>query len=334
MPRLRRSDPNDPGIERIRRGKGFSYHNGRGTIRNEPELERIRALAIPPAWTDVWISPDELGHIQAVGTDAAGRRQYLYHEQWRRNRDREKFKRLVRFAESLPAARDALFADLKLRGLVRERVMACAVRLLDIGTFRVGGEVYEEENETFGLATLRKRHVRIRGEGIVFEYVAKGGAEHSQVIQDAAVVATVRALKRRRGPADDPLLAYRTGRSDWHDVTSAQVNDWLKGLLGDDYSAKDFRTWNATVLAAVRLAGRAEEGDRKAAVTTTIEEVADMLGNTPAVCRESYIDPRVIKRYERGETIAPDLKRIARRRTPDRFAERSEIEASVVRLIS
>ena len=334
MPRLRRSDPADTGIERIRRGKGFSYSNGRGTIRDEQVLERIRALAIPPAWTDVWICADELGHLQAVGTDAAGRRQYLYHEQWRRNRDREKFKRLIEFAEVLPPAREALIADLRLRGLVRERVMACAVRLLDIGTFRVGGEVYEEENETFGLATLRKRHVGIRGEGIIFEYVAKGGVERSQVIEDRSVVPTVRALKRRRGSPDDPLLAYRTGRSDWHDVTSAQINEWLKGLLGGDYSAKDFRTWNATVLAAVRLAAHADEDDRRAAVNTMIEEVAALLGNTPAVCRDSYIDPRVIKRFERGRTVAPELKRIASRRKHDRFAERTEIEAAVVGLIS
>ena len=303
-------------------------------VRDEQELERIRALAIPPAWTDVWVCADELGHIQAVGTDAAGRRQYLYHPAWREQRDREKFKRLPEFAKALIPARKALAADLALKGLVRERVMACAIRLLDIGTFRVGGEDYAEENESYGLATLEKRHITVSAGGIDFQFVAKGGIEQSQRIEDRLVLPTLLALKRRRGKPTDPLLAYRVGKGDWHDVSSAEINQWLKDLVGPDYSAKDFRTWNGTVLAAIKLAGRADAPDRAKAVTAAIEEVAEILGNTPAVCRASYVDPRVIARYKRGQTIEASLKRLARQGTSRDFADRTEIERAVVRLIS
>ena len=335
MTRTRRSDPGSPGIKRIRRGRGFSYEDASGApLRDEAELDRIRALAIPPAWADVWICDDDRGHIQAVGTDAAGRRQYLYHDAWRAQRDRAKFKRLPDFAAALPAAREALVADLKLRGLVRERVMACSVRLLDIGMFRVGGEDYAEENDSYGLATLQKRHVRVKGGGISFDYVAKGGVKRSQLVEDEIVLPTVLALKRRRGKPRDPLLAYRAGRSEWRDVTSAEINQWLKDLIGEEYSAKDFRTWNGTVLAAAHLAQRADAPDRSKAVTAAIKEVADTLGNTPAVCRASYVDPRVIARYERGTTIAAELERLAKRGGKATFADREALERAVVELIT
>ena len=296
-------------------------------------LERIRRLAIPPAWTDVWICADELGHIQAVGTDVAGRRQYLYHEAWRARRDREKFRRLPEFARALPPAREALAADLRLRGLVRERVMACAIRLLDIGMFRVGGEDYAEENESFGLATLQKRHVAVKAGAIDFEFVGKGGIQRSQRIADRLVLPTILALKRRRGQPRDPLLAYREAGIGWHDVSSAEINQWLKDLVGESYSAKDFRTWNGTVLAAVRLAGRADAPDKAKAITAAIEEVAEVLGNTPAVCRASYVDPRVIKKYRRGQTIATELKRLAGEATSRDFADRVAIERAVIDLL-
>ena len=332
MIRTRRSDPAAPGIARVRRGRGFSYHAPGGKLLADAgAVERIRALAIPPAWTDVWICQDERGHIQAVGTDAAGRRQYLYHEAWRARRDRAKFERLPEFAATLPTARRALAADLKLRGLVRERVMAAAIRLLDIGLFRVGGESYEEENETFGLATLRKHHVHVRSGAIVFDYVAKGGLERSHGIEDQMVLPTVLALKRRPGSADDPLLAYRQ-RDGWNDVSSSEVNQWLKDLLGEEFSAKEFRTWNATVLAATRLAQHADE-DPKSAIAQAIEDVAAALGNTPAVCRTSYIDPRVIKRFEQGKTIADDLRRISRGKGGGGVAARERLEGAVVELI-
>ncbi|MDQ3572901.1 MAG: DNA topoisomerase IB [Actinomycetota bacterium] len=335
MPRTRRSDSSDPGYARIRRGKGFSYHDeDGGTISDEEVLTRIRGLVIPPAWTNVWICPDERGHIQAVGTDAAGRRQYLYHDDWRAQRDRAKFRRLPEFAATLPPARDALESDLKLKGLVRERVLACAVRLLDIGLFRVGGEDYAEENESFGLATLEKRHVSIRRGGIDFAYVAKGQIEQRQTVEDKLVAPTVLALKRRRGKPRDPLLAYRRGAGEWEDVSSVEINQWLKDLIGDQYSAKDFRTWNATVLAAMRLADRIDAADRDKAVAGAIEEVAAILGNTPAVCRASYVDPRVIRRYKQGVTIAADLERLAAKGASRDFAERAGIERAVVELIT
>ncbi len=318
----------------MRRGRGFSYHDAAGkTVRSESVLERIRALAIPPAWADVWICPDERGHIQAVGTDAAGRRQYLYHEAWRAQRERAKFKRLPEFARTLGPARRALAADLKLRGLVRERVLACAVRLLDIGLFRVGGEDYADENESYGLATLEKRHVSVRSGAIDFQFVGKGGIEHHQTLADALVVPTLLALKRRRAAAGDPLLAYHVGRGDWRDVSSGEINQWLKDLLGDEYSAKDFRTWNGTVLAAVRLAGRADADDRAKAVTAAIAEVADILGNTPEVCRASYVDPRVITRFKRGQTIRDDLERLTARGGDRDFAAREGIERAVIGLL-
>ena len=335
MTRTRRSDPGSPGIRRIRRGRGFSYEDPEGRpLRDEAVVDRIRALAIPPAWRDVWICDDERGHIQAVGTDAAGRRQYLYHEAWRAQRDRAKFKRLPAFVAAVQPARQALEADLKLKGLVRERVMACAVRLLDIGMFRVGGEDYAEENDSYGLATLQKRHVQIKRRAINFDYVAKGGVRRSQLLEDEMVLPTLLALKRRRGRPRDPLLAYRAGRSDWRDVTSSEINQWLKDLIGEEYSAKDFRTWNGTVLAAVKLAGRDDAPDRSKAIAATFKEVAFILGNTPAVCRASYVDPRVIDRYEKGHTIAAELERITRQASGNAFADREEIERSVVELIS
>ena len=333
--RTRRADPSGPGYARVRRGRGFSYCDDAGdAITDESELERIRGLVIPPAWKDVWICADERGHIQAVGTDARGRRQYLYHEDWRAQRDRAKFKRLPDFAAAIAKARKALEADLALRGLVRERVMACSVRLLDIGMFRVGSDMYTEENDSYGLATLEKRHVTVKRGELTFEYVAKGGQKRIQTIEDGMVLPTVIALKRRRGRPRDPLLAYRTGRATWHDVSAEDINEWLKDLLGPEYSAKDFRTWNGTVLAAMRLAEREDAKDRSKAVRAAIEEVAEILGNTPAVCRASYVDPRVISGFERGRTVRADLERITRRSKGDRFADREAIERAVVRLIN
>jgi DNA topoisomerase I len=336
VPRTRRSDPAGPGISRVGRGRGFSYcDEGGDTITDEAVLKRIKALVIPPAWRDVWICADERGHIQAVGTDTAGRRQYLYHDDWRAQRDREKFKRLPEFAAKLPKARRALEGDLGLRGLVRERVMACAVRLLDIGMFRVGGEDYAEENESFGLATIQKQHVRVKqGSVIEFDYIAKGGAQRTYPIEDRLVVPTVTALKRRRGKPTDDLLAYRESRGVWVDVSSADINMWLKALLGDDYTAKDFRTWNGTVLAAMLLTDHAGTDDPDQSIVDVITVVAEILGNTPAVCRSSYVDPRVISSFENGKTIKSAVDRLAKAGGSKDFADRSGIEKAVIRLIS
>jgi DNA topoisomerase I len=338
MPRLRRSDCSGSGLRRVRRGRGFQYVEEEGTpIEDREVLERIRELAIPPAWEDVWICPHPRGHIQATGIDDAGRKQYLYHEAWREHRDREKFDQMLDFAAALPGLRRRVADDLGRRGLVRDRVLACAVRLLDLGFFRIGSERYAAENETFGLATLRRSHLRFERGAAVFDYRAKGAKRHRQVIEDPVVLPTLKALRKRRGGGAD-LLAYRVGRSGWADVRSDEVNDYLKQVAGGDFTAKDFRTWNATVLAAVALAvgnGRVAKtkAARRRAVDAAVKQVAGYLDNTPAVCRSAYIDPRVFDRFDSGETIRVSLKRIVNGSRPDEFPDRERIEAAVRRLI-
>jgi DNA topoisomerase-1 len=309
VPRLRRSSPSTPGILRRGHGRGFAYLDERSGRRiTDPEtLERIKGLAIPPAWADVWICADPWGHLQAVGTDAADRRQYRYHERWLERSAQRKFDRMLRFAQALPAVREGTERHLRRRGLRRERVLGGAVRLLDLGLFRVGGERYAEDNGTFGIATMLRRHVRLGPRGIVqFDYVGKGGQRRRQRIADRRVHRLVGELKKRRGGGGE-LLAYENGAR-WKDVRSNDINDYLKELGDDqDFTAKDFRTWTGTVLAAVALARTeppASESARKRAVSGVVAEVAEALGNTPAVARSSYIDPRVLDRYRAGVTIA------------------------------
>jgi DNA topoisomerase I len=305
MARLRRADCSGPGITRVRRGRGFAYYDADGDRVDDPEdLARIRELAIPPAWRDVWICSDPNGHLQATGLDDAGRKQYRYHDAWRKRRDQEKFDEMVQFAHALPDLRQRVTADLRSsRSLIRPRVLACAVRLLDRGFFRIGSEEYSVQNESYGLATMRKEHVRIEdGEVMVFDYPAKSGQRRVQGIVDPDALAVVAKLRRRRGGGDE-LLAYKRGR-EWRDVRSDDINGYLKDATGADFSAKDFRTWSATVLAAVALAVSGEAADtktgRRRAIVRAVEEVAHYLGNTPAVCRASYIDPRVFDAYQGG----------------------------------
>ena len=244
-----------PGLTRRKHGKGFTYLDADGERVTDPEdLERIAELGIPPAWKDVWICPDSRGHLQATGIDAAGRKQYLYHPQWRTRRDSEKFDEMLRFAAALPKLREHVDEQLTATDeLTRERVLACAVRLLDRGFFRVGSEQYAAENESYGLATMRKEHVTLDPEhyGMVFDYKAKSGKRRIQGVVDPAAFDVVAALKRRRGGGPE-LLAYKNGRS-WSDVRSPDINEYLKEATGDDFSAKDFRTWAATMLAAIAL---------------------------------------------------------------------------------
>jgi DNA topoisomerase-1 len=307
MSRLRRVDCSDIGIRRRGRGRGFEYLDPDGArIEDEETLARIRALAIPPAWKDVWICPHPNGHLQAVGIDAAGRKQYLYHEAWRRRRDQEKFDHMLGFARALPSIRTTCEKHLAQDALTRERVLAGATRLLDRGFFRIGTEGYAEQNQTYGLATMRKEHVSLNGSVITFDYVAKGGQRKIQSIVDADVYELVAALKKRRNGGPE-LLAYKDGRT-WVDIRSQDINDYIREITGGDFTAKDFRTWNATVLAAVALAVSGEAATsktaRKRAIARACKEVAHYLGNTPAVCRASYVDPRVFDRYLSGWTIA------------------------------
>src|SRR6188472_2613235 len=306
-PRLRRSDCAGPGIGRTRRGRGFVYEaDGSGRVDDPEVLERIEELVIPPAWQDVWICPYPGGHIQATGTDAAGRKQYLYHPRWRARRDQQKFDDMVAFARTLPALRERVEAEVERDDMSFDHVCACAVRLLDRGFFRIGSEDYAVQNETFGLATMKKRHVRVGRDGmLVFDYPAKSGKRRVQAVADPEVAETVRRLKARRG-GGDKLLAYKRGAR-WADIRSQDINAWLKAATGQEISAKDFRTWGATVLAAVALAVSGEapatKTGRARAITRAVNEVAHYLGNTPAVARASYIDPRVLDCFRDGTTI-------------------------------
>jgi DNA topoisomerase IB len=336
MPRLRRVDCATPGITRRRRGRGFEYIGVDGKrVDDLNTLQRIKDLGIPPAWADVWICAHENGHLQAVGIDAAGRKQYLYHEAWRRRRDQEKFDHMLEFARSLPKVRHLTNEHLMDKGLTRERVLACAVRLLDRGMFRIGGETYAETNETFGLATMRKEHVTVSGRMVIFEYIAKSKKERFLSIVDPDVLEVAKALKRRRSGGDE-LLAYKVG-SQWRDVKSMDINNYLKEISGGDYSAKDFRTWHGTVLAAVALAVSTEafatKTGRKRAIARAFQEASHYLGNTPAVCRKSYVDPRVIDRFESGVTIAGVLEELGEVEAFGEPALQGTVEEAVLDLI-
>jgi DNA topoisomerase IB len=336
VPRLRRVSPTSPGLRRVRRGKGFGYVDAGGNpVTDEATLARIAALVIPPAWTDVWICPVSSGHIQATGVDAAGRRQYRYHDRWRLARDLEKHERVLDFAAVLPKVREQVCADLAREGLDRDRVLSCAVRLLDLGFFRIGSEQYAARNRTFGLATMRKEHVTVSKGVVTFDYVAKSGKQRVQSLVEPEVGAVVQALKRRRGGGEE-LLAYRDG-STWVDVKSADINAHLRELSGGDFTAKDFRTWSATVLAAVGLAVSTDASRsvtaRKRAVTRVVQEVAHYLGNTPAVCRSSYIDPRVIDLYDQGVTVHSDLQLLGAEASYGQPATQGRVEAAVLRLL-
>jgi len=336
VPRLRRADCSRAGLTRRRAGKGFVYLDPQGRrITDRATIDRIEALVLPPAWRELWICPDANGHIQAIGTDAAGRRQYRYHDVWRRQRDLAKFDKMLDFAELLPALREALLADLDGNELTERRVLACAIRLLDLGFFRVGSEEYAETNGTFGLATLRKEHVSITDGVITFDFVAKSGKHRVQSVGDEQVLRAVRSLKQRRGGGPE-LLAYREGRS-WRDVKSADVNAHLRELTGADVTAKDFRTWNATVLAAVGLSvsehAAATETGRKRAIVRAVKEVAEYLGNTPAVARSSYIDPRVIDRFSEGVTISQSLGELGAEVSFGQLATQGAVESATLELL-
>ena len=304
------------GWARKRAGKGFTYVDADGHRLPAADIERIKSLAIPPAWEDVWICPVPNGHLQAVGTDAAGRRQYLYHPDWRIRRDEAKFRRVTAAATRLPTARRRVAADLGAQGMPLERAAAIAVRLLDLGYFRIGNDAYADANGSFGLTTLQRQHVRRKGSTLVFQFVGKSGIEHTIAIADADIVEAIRVLRQRRS-ASDRLLAYQVDRA-WSDLDAASVNAYLSDVMGGELTAKDFRTWHATVLAAAALAASAEPGDtaasRKRAVKAAVEEVAGYLGNTPTIAKNSYIDPRVLDRYEAGTVIDLPKARLPERR--------------------
>ncbi len=335
MPRLRTVSPNSAGWTRRRSGKGFIYLDEDGARLATDASLRCRQLVIPPAWNEVWICPANNGHIQVLGTDDAGRRQYIYHRKWREQRDKSKHDRVLTVAGRLPKARRKVADDLALTGMPRERALAAAFRLLDLGFFRIGGESYAEENGSYGLATIEKKHVRIENDSVVFDYVAKSGKERLIALADQPVRDAIEVLRSRRGGGRE-LLAYLDGKR-WNDVSSTDINGYVKEVVGDDVSAKDFRTWHGTVLAAVALAAENDKGGsktaRKRAVAGAMREVADYLGNTPTVARGSYVDPRVIDLFEDRITISPTLRVVRADVSLGDGATHGKIERAVLDLL-
>ncbi|WP_422739482.1 DNA topoisomerase IB [Micromonospora sp. WMMD729] len=323
--RLRRSDPGRPGYGRLRRGKGWSFVDPSGAVVRDPDtVARLRDLVIPPAWQDVWIAPHANGHIQATGVDAAGRKQYLYHPVWREKQDAAKFDHMLEVARRLPTLRARVGQDLVGRGLGRDRVLATVARLLDLGMFRVGSDQYAAgDDPTFGVSTLRPEHARRRGDCVVFEFPAKGGIEQVRRIDDPQLCEVLVSLRRRRRRADR-LFGYWDGRQ-WRDVRSDEVNGYLRDASGGEMTAKDFRTWHATVRAAAELAAADPARSvtaRRRAVAAVMRAVAELLGNTPTVARTSYVDPRVVDLYHDGVVVPVDP-----------GASREEVERVVLELL-
>lgn len=295
---LRYVSDTDSGYARRRRGKSFTYVGPRGeTLRNRAVLERIRSLAIPPAWQDVWICPTANGHIQATGRDARGRKQYRYHARWREAQDQRKFERIVAFAKVLPKIRRTVARHLRKRGLPREKVLAATIRLLERTLIRVGNDEYARDNHSFGLTTMHDEHVKIRGAKIRFDFRGKHGIEHEIDLEDRRLAAIVHACRDLPG---QELFQYLDDAGEVRDVGSGDVNDYLREVSGEDFTAKDFRTWAGTALAAQALQ-EFRDFDSKAAakrnITRAIEHVAERLGNTQAICRKSYVHPAIVEAY-------------------------------------
>jgi len=291
----------DPGLRRIKSGDGFDYRDPDGDrVDDARTLDRIRALAIPPAWTDVWICPSPRGHIQATGRDQRGRKQYRYHDGWRRDRDGLKFGRMIAFGRALPKLRAQVEKDLALRGLPRDKVVAAVVRLMELTLIRVGNEAYAKENKSFGLTTLRDRHARLSSVGGAFQFKGKSGVVHTTGFRDRRLARIVKACQDIPGQR---LFQYLDENAQRRTVESADVNAYIRAAMGEDFSAKDFRTWAGTLAAARALclipkATSATEAKRN--VNTCVKAVAGLLGNTAAVCRGSYIHPLVLESYQQG----------------------------------
>jgi DNA topoisomerase-1 len=343
VPRLRRSDSHRPGLTRQRRGRGFRYLDPAGDPVIDPDtLARIQALVIPPAWQEVWICPWPNGHIQATGMDAAGRRQYRYHDDWRKRRDQQKHERILLVGERLPQARERFSADLAQPGMPQSKVLAAAARLLDLGLFRVGSEEYAEDNGTYGLTTLRRTHLIIERDPprLVFDYIAKSGKHRIQSIADGELLEAVGAMRRRRsGPPE--LLAYKDGPT-WRHIDADDVNAYLQDAFGVGgkftVSAKDFRTWHATVFMAVALAVShdrpASTAGRNRVLSRAYQEVAHYLGNTPAVCRASYVDPRIVDLWGHGHTIRDALSELGADTVVGQPATQGYVERAVLELLT
>lgn len=303
-----------PGIGRKLKRNAFVYFDTSGRpVKDEASLARIKRLAIPPAWTEVWISPYENGHIQATGRDARGRKQYRYHADWRQQRDANKFVHMVSFAHALPQIRRRVRRDLARRGMPREKVLATVVRLLETTLIRVGNDEYARTNGSYGLTTMHNKHAKIRGAKVAFAFRGKSGKRHEISVADPQLARVVRRCQEMPG---QELFAYEDEEKRVRDVGSADVNDYLRQISGEDFTAKDFRTWAGTVLAAVALKefqGVARKAEAKKNIVAAIEAVSKMLGNTPAVCRKCYVHPEVLDSYLEGDTIATIRQRVSAR---------------------
>lgn len=321
-----------PGVRRTRAGRGFAYTGPDGRRITDPKrLAWFKRLAIPPAWTNVWISPTRRGHLQATGRDARGRKQYRYHPRWREVRDAAKYGRLIEFARALPRIRRATARDLRRRGMPREKVLALVVRLLEATLIRVGNEEYARENRSFGLSTLRNRHLAVRGDRLVFSFRGKGGKEHEVEVTDRRLARMVARVQELPGQL---VFQYLDEEGRRQPIDSADVNDYLRQIAGDDFTAKDFRTWAGTVAASMALREFTEidsEAQRRQAVMAAIERVARQLGNTPRVCRACYIHPDVVEEYMNG-TLVDALSARARGAGRGAHALRPE-EAAVLGLL-
>jgi DNA topoisomerase-1 len=326
--RLRYVNDRQPGITRKAVASGFVYRDAKGRlIRDAAELARIKALAVPPAWTDVWICPLENGHLQATGRDARRRKQHRYHPRWRRIRDETKYGHMLEFGRALPAIRRRLAADLSRPGLPREKVLAAVVRLMEDTLARVGNPEYAVQNNTFGLTTLRNRHVRIVRGRIELDFRAKHGIRHVSLVSDRKLA---RVVKNCRDLPGSELFQYIDEAGERHCIDSADVNDYLREISGRDITAKDFRTWAATNLALLALAGQEQEPPTKKALVEAVKEVAKRLGNTPAVCRKCYIHPAVLESYLDG-SLRRTLAAIGQEEQPP---EMWRIERIVMRFLS
>jgi DNA topoisomerase-1 len=322
-----------PGIIRVPANGGFRYLDADGkTVRDEATLARIRSLAIPPAWTDVWICASENGHIQATGRDAKRRKQYRYHPRWRSVRDEAKYERMLSFGKALPAIRKQVDAALRLPGLPREKVLATIVYLLQATMMRIGNEEYARHNKSFGLTTLRDHHVRIDGGAVEFRFRGKSGVRHAVRVDDPRLA---RIIRRSRDLPGQELFQYVDDDGVQRSVDSADVNDYLRALTGEDYTAKDFRTWSGTVLAALALQEYQKfdsEAQARKNVVRAIETVAEKLGNTPTVCRKCYVHPAVIESYLDG-TMLDALRQRAREELIEDLHALSPEEAAVLALL-
>ena len=330
---LRYVDDSKPGLRRKRNGKGFRYIDGQGaTIRDPGEIERLKGLAIPPAYTDVWICPHPNGHIQATGRDEKGRKQYRYHPRFREAREASKFHRIMAFAEALPGIRRRIDADMGRRGLPREKVLATVVHLLETTLIRVGNDDYARSNKSYGLTTLRDPHVKVAGAEMRFRFKGKSGKEWSVSVRDRRVAKIVKACQDLPG---QELFQYVDDEGERRDVTSSDVNAYLREITGEDFTAKDFRTWAGTVLAALALRefeAFDSEAKAKKNLRAAIESVASRLGNTPTICRKCYIHPQILGCYLEGGLLLQIKDAVENELTDGLGALRSE-EAAVLSLL-